>query len=332
MSAANAKAQVARLLKLVPYLYAHGENGDGVSIDAAARALGVSNRQVLADLKVLWMCGLPGGMPDDLIDVDLDALEGEDADGVIRISNADYLSRPLRLRPTEAAALIVALRALRDSSPEATREIVDRVVVKLERAAATGAADQVGLADTEPENAPDIDPVLLQQAVDRGVQVKLVYYVPSRDEESTRVVDPHRLVSQDGATYLDAWCHAAQSKRLFRLDRIREAHHLDTPVATEPEAVELAESIFEIGSGQVATLLLDPAARWVPEYYPVLDAREAGDGALEVDLAYADTRWMLRLLLRLAPYARVVQPPDLAEALQRSATAALAGYGRGVDS
>ena len=31
--------------------------------------------QVLADLKVLLMCGLPGGYPDDLIDVDLDALE-----------------------------------------------------------------------------------------------------------------------------------------------------------------------------------------------------------------------------------------------------------------
>ena len=46
------------------------------------------------------MCGLPGGYPDDLIDVDLDALEGPDGvrtDGVIRVSNADYLARPLRL-------------------------------------------------------------------------------------------------------------------------------------------------------------------------------------------------------------------------------------------
>ena len=54
------------------------------------------------DLKVLFMCGLPGGYPDDLIDVDIDALEGPDglrADGVIRVSNADYLARPLRLTP-----------------------------------------------------------------------------------------------------------------------------------------------------------------------------------------------------------------------------------------
>ena len=75
MSAATssgAKDQVARLLTLVPYLHTHGQ----VRLDEAAAALGVEPDQLLGDLKVLLMCGLPGGYPDDLIDVDLDALEG----------------------------------------------------------------------------------------------------------------------------------------------------------------------------------------------------------------------------------------------------------------
>ena len=127
-----AKDQVARLLTLVPYLHAHGQ----VRLDEAAAALGVTPDQLLADLKVLLMCGLPGGYPDDLIDVDLDALEGPEADGVIRVSNADYLARPLRLTPTEATAIIVALRALRGSASEDTREVVDRALSKLEAAAA----------------------------------------------------------------------------------------------------------------------------------------------------------------------------------------------------
>jgi len=126
---ASAKDQVARLLTLVPYLHAHGE----VRLDEAARALGVGPDQLFGDLKVLFMCGLPGGYPDDLIDVDLDALEGE---GVIRVSNADYLARPLRLTPTEASAIIVALRALRAGSEPDTREVVDRALAKLEAAAA----------------------------------------------------------------------------------------------------------------------------------------------------------------------------------------------------
>ena len=111
----SAKDQVARLLTLVPYLHAHGE----VRVDDAAKALGVDPDQLFRDLKVLFMCGLPGGYPDDLIDVDIDALEGPEGvrgDAVIRVSNADYLRRPLRLSPTEASAVIVALRALRNAS------------------------------------------------------------------------------------------------------------------------------------------------------------------------------------------------------------------------
>ena len=108
-SASGAKDQVARLLTLVPFLHSH----PAVRLDEAANAVGVSPEQLVKDLGVLFMCGLPGGYPDDLIDVDLDALEGE---GVIRVSNADYLARPLRLTPTEASAIIVALRALRAGS------------------------------------------------------------------------------------------------------------------------------------------------------------------------------------------------------------------------
>ena len=90
-------------------------------------ALGVPSAQLEKDLRVLFLCGLPGGYPDDLIDVDLDALEGE---GVIRVSNADYLARPLRLTPTEASAIIVALRALRAGSAKETRDVVDRALAQ----------------------------------------------------------------------------------------------------------------------------------------------------------------------------------------------------------
>src|SRR4051794_41943917 len=90
-----ARDQVGRLLRLVPYL--HGR--EQVPLDEAARVIGVAPEQLDKDLRVLFLCGLPGGYPDDLIDVDLDALEGE---GVIRVSNADYLDRPLRRRPPAA--------------------------------------------------------------------------------------------------------------------------------------------------------------------------------------------------------------------------------------
>lgn len=129
----GARDQVGRLLALVPYIQTRKE----VSVEEAAREFGVKPAQIVKDLNVLWFCGLPGLGMGDLIDVDMDAVEGE---GVIRVSNADYLSRPLRLDSSEAAALIVALRALRDSSPTDVRPIVDRTLAKLEVAAGDGAA------------------------------------------------------------------------------------------------------------------------------------------------------------------------------------------------
>lgn len=317
-SPGGAKEQVGRLLRLVPYLYARGT----VTVDEAAADLGVSPSVLVSDLKVLFMCGLPGGYPDDLIDVDLDALEGPESEGVIRVSNADYLARPLQLSPTEATAVIVALRALRSGAGDATREIVDRTLGKLE-AAVQGETDPLidpgtdRVGRDEQRFRADLDLATAQRR-----QVRLTYYVPTRDQESERVVDPRGVVTAHGFAYLDAWCHSAEAPRLFRLDRIVEAEVLDEPVRTPVEPPrDLADGIFSRSDDTVlATVRLAPQARWVVEYYPAEDVRELEGGALEVDLRVADERWLRRLLLRLAPHARVVSPA----ALQRSVAAAAA--------
>jgi proteasome accessory factor C len=103
----NARDQVQRLLALVPYL----RENDGARVDDVAKEFGVRPKQIIADLKVLWFCGLPGAQMGDLIEIDIEAAEG---DGVIHINNADYLARPLRLAAAEALALLTALRTLRE--------------------------------------------------------------------------------------------------------------------------------------------------------------------------------------------------------------------------
>lgn len=329
--APGARDQVARLLTLVPYLHARGT----VHLDEAATALGTSPQQLLKDLKVLLMCGLPGGYPDDLIDVDLDALEDPGGDGVIRVSNADYLARPLRLTPTEASAVVVALRALRNSAGRETREVLDRALAKLEAAAAHAG----GAARIDPgQGVEDADVALLarrlQRAADEGRQVRLTYFVPSRDEESERVVDPHGVVRGEGYTYLDAHCHRAGAPRLFRLDRITAAEVLDTRIASTPRAPrDLTGGVLGEEETVVATLRLHGPARWVVDYYPVLEVRavDGADGdsdedAVEVDLRVADARWLTRLVLRLAPHAEVVRPREFTDLFTASVQSTLGLY------
>jgi proteasome accessory factor C len=320
--AGGAKEQVRRLLALLPYLLAH----PGARVADVARVFGITEKQLVADLGVLWFCGLPGMMPGDYIEVDMDTVEGE---GVIHVSNADFLARPLRLSTDEALGLLVALRVLRETGQVTERELIDRVITRLEEAAgqATGAADKVAVRVDTWED-PQVR-ATVRQGLEQQRRLHLRYWVPTRDETTERDVDPMRLVLSDGWTYLEGWCHRAEDVRLFRLDRVASVDLLDTAAAPPPQAKprDLSAGLFQPSPDDaLATIELDPQAAWVSEYYPCEEVTEAPDGSLRVRLRVADPRWLRRLALRLGGAARIVEPVDLAEAVRADAVEALAAY------
>jgi proteasome accessory factor C len=323
MTASNARDQVTRLLALVPYLQSRGE----ISVADAAREFGVTPRVIRRDINVLLFCGLPGLGMGDLIEVDFEALEGED---VIRLSNADYLTRPLRLDTTEAAALVVGLRTLLEGSGEEEREVVERTLRKIEEAAgeAAGVAAQVTLHVPDDAEEQSVRDQLAGAVTDRK-QVRLHHRSPVRDEVTERVVDPIAVLTQEGHTYLDAWCHRVEDRRLFRLDRVVAVEPLDLPVserAAQP-ALDLSVGIFRPApDALLATLRLAPEARWVTEYHPVETATEEPGGGLTVTLRVGDPAWLVRLLLRLGGTATLVDPPALAEEVRATASRALQHY------
>ena len=320
----GAREQVSRLLALVPYLQRPAD----VSLAQVALDFGVSADQITKDLKVLWMCGLPGLTPDKMIDVDFGAIE-DDPEGVVRIDNAEFLSRPVRLGSSEASALIVALRALREGSPVASDEVVDRCLAKLEDAVATGSAPlpvEVHL----PGSATVLGHArTLREAIAGDRQARLDYYVPTRDETTQRVVDPLALLTSDGQEYLDAWCHLASARRLFRLDRLHGVELLDAPRGHHDLSPrDLSAGLFEPGPDDItAGVRLEREARWVADYYPVDSVTELGEGRLEVRLRVGDPLWLVRLALRLGPSLQVLEPSGLREAVHGTALAALSLYG-----
>jgi proteasome accessory factor C len=317
----GAKGQVERMLALVPYLRERG----GVRVERVARDFGVTPKQIQDDLNVLWFCGLPGAMPDDLIDVDMDALEGE---GVVHVDNTDFLDRPLRLDAHQALALIVGLKTLRDVAASREREAIDRALVKLENAAgdALAVVDQV---EVQIDGADRQVTDTINAALQAKHRLRLAYFVPARDETTQRDVDPMRLVVAEGHTYLEAWCHRTEDTRLFRLDRVTTAEELDLPADPPPEAQprDLSEGLFQPAADDLlATVDLVPGARWVADYYPHESTEELPDGGLRVRLRTADPNWLVRLALRLGGQARVVIPSEVARRVQQEAERALQAY------
>ncbi|HYP46843.1 MAG TPA: WYL domain-containing protein [Propionibacteriaceae bacterium] len=315
----TSQGQVRRLLSLVPYLRDH----DGAAMADVARAFNISVRTLRQDLSVLWMCGMPGLTPGDLIDIDMDAVDGE---GVIHLSNADYLTRPLRLAADEALALVLALRTLREVAGPGERDAIDRALGKLEQAG--GRPKQPDQASVSVTAARQEVQQQVNDGLRRGRQLDLTYDVGSRAETTQRVVDPLRVFVLEGYGYLEAWCHSAQGLRTFRLDRIAAVEVTDTPTA--PHDVQLKDLstgwVDTLRTAPLVTLDLAPEAAWVAEYYPTEQVRRHSDGSLTVSLHVSDPAWLQGLLLRLGGAARVVSPAGAGDAAVRAAQQALAQY------
>jgi proteasome accessory factor C len=323
----TAPDQVARLLALVPYLLAHGE----VRLDDAAAHFGTDAEQIERDLRLLFMTGLSPGLPGDLIEVDLEALEG---DRIIRVDNADYLARPVRFSPAEATSLVVALRTMVETAPVEARDVIERTLAKLEDAAGQDGEGLLRLhVSPTPLESSAVVPVL-ESALAHGHQVEISYHVPSRDQESRRIVDPRGLARVEDLLYLDAWCHTAAGDRAFRVDRILAARELDTDVADPAaRARDLTGGWFTDAETTTVTLRLAPPARWVIEYYQVTSQRPGPDGTVDVDLEVASEQWAQSLLFRLAPHATLIAPAAYADTFTAAARATLSLYGAdGVDS
>jgi proteasome accessory factor C len=208
---------------------------------------------------------------------------------------------------------------------------VDRTHAKLEAAAGDGAAlaAQVDVRVSSHEAEVTRLRSTLAHAVEEGRQVRLGYYVPARDEATERTVDPLRLVSAEGNTYLQAWCHLAEDQRLFRLDRVSSAEVLDTAVDdhSDMQPRDLAAGLFQPSPDDVlVTLRLDPETRWVAEYYPVESTEELPGGGLRVTLRAGDTEWLTRLMLRIGDAAEVEEPAELSAVVRRAAAQGLHNY------
>jgi proteasome accessory factor C len=320
MTSPSTADRMTRLLTLVPYLQARP---DGVRLADAAADFGVTEAQLRRDLDLLWVCGLPGHGPGDLIDL---SFEGDR----VRVTFTAGMVRPLRLTTDEAVALTVALRTLREIPGLAEGEAVSRALAKVSAAAGHAAEQAAPVAVSVDDREQAL--AVVRDALERQRALHLHYYVPSRDERTERTVDPMRLLLVDGHWYLEAWCRRAEGGRLFRLDRVDEVVVLDDePAAPPPQAHErdVDAGLYQPEEeAPLVRLRLARTARWVADYYPVEDVSPVEDppGGLAVSVRTADLAWARRLVASLGGAAVVDEPAELGEQVAAEAQAALARY------
>jgi proteasome accessory factor C len=314
----KASERLRRLLVIVPYVIRH----PGTEVAEISRLFGLREAELLEDLNLLFVSGLPPYGPGDLIDVQLE-------EGRVWVGMADYFSRPVRLSRSEALALYLKGKALLGAPGLEEAPALTAALAKIETGMGKEALETLtGLVAVGGGGHAARALGAVRTAVEGREGLDIEYYTASRDELTSRTVDPEHVFSALGNWYVVAWDHHADAERLFRVDRIRSAR--PTGRRFEPRGLLGAGRPLYTRSERdlPVRLRLGPPARWVAEYYETERVENLEDGWAEVTLPTKDLAWVAKLVLRLGGQARVVEPTELAEAVQDTARRTLALYRR----
>lgn len=296
-----AAPRLRRLLAIMGWL----ARQDEVPLAEVAERFAIAEDELVRELELAACCGVPPYTPDVLMEI---LVTGS----TVRAFLPRDLARPRRLSVGEAFSLITAARTLLAVPGSDPDGVLGRAVGKLE--AAVGAREAV---EVDLEEPPLLSAV--QDAIADGSALEIRYHSASRDETTTRVVEPMQVALIDGRWYLDAYCHRAGGARLFRVDRIRSLRPDPGPrrvaigeATTAPGSPGSAPRAFLPGpEAEEVVIWIDAAAEWVLDELPSASSIRTPEGGHVVRLLVGGQAWLQRLLLQLGPHGRVLEPDHM---------------------
>ena len=294
--------RTARLLDLVPYLVSH----QGIELKKLAEGFNVSASQMIADLTTLWMCGLPGYTPLELMDLSFES-------GFVNIHNAETLSHPRTLSCEESIALLLGLDLVIQSLPP------DRIDLReLSLALVRKLSDRSNLPAklTATSSVPETLRTLIESAISKKQSIEIVYHSFYSDLITTRIVHPIELNSEYGIEYLKAVCTSARGLRTFRLDRIQSAQFPEN----ENTFVTLGD---RSNDGRISyTIRAHSRLREVMERFSLSKDLMAKD----TQIASFTIEWITRSVLASSGSVELTGPPEIRQRVAHSAVRILNRY------
>ena len=305
--------RLERLLKMIPFLQANG----GIKVEDAAKIFEVTEEQLISDLNLIWLCGLPGYSHLELIDVSFDS-------GFITITNADTLNQPMSLTIEEGAALLLAIDNLMGIAPEKDLEILRLLREKLLTILAwkdSSKGDSV--TDPQQTGAQPVLPKILKAIDNSDHALEINYYSASADEFLRTQVIPINIYNRNAFTYLLAYAIVKNEYVVIRLDRISDVNLIARPKNFHNLPAPQHPG-NEIGEEVVIELL--PEALWFKEKWGLNTlefdrGRSAYVGAVKV----FNRQWLIRAAMSLEGALRILSPADMRAQVAAAAKSALKG-------
>ena len=292
--------RTARLLDLVPYLASH----QGIELLTLAKEFDVSQSQMVADLTTLWMCGLPGYTPLELMDLSFES-------GFVTIHNAETLAHPRTLSDEESIALLLGLDLVIQSLPNDRKDLKTIALDLVERLSARSSLPAK-------LSAIPVIPGSIRSIIEKAVRdkngVEIVYHSSYSDTITRRTVLPIELRMENGSEYLWGVCQKASALRSFRVDRIQSV--AVTTVEKIPTGAVQDNHKIEY------TILAHSREREVMERFALKP--DALGGAIET--SSFSREWIRRSILASSGSVELVAPSEIRSDIHGAAQSLLDHY------
>ncbi|MBM3710758.1 MAG: WYL domain-containing protein [Actinobacteria bacterium] len=300
----NAALRAIRLLDLVPYIVAH----PGISITELAKEFSISRDEVLKDLNLLFLCGLPGYTPLELIDISFD-------EESVVIRDPQNLAAPRNLNESEALIARIALAALEESTPK-TAAAYPKIIALREKIAKAFSSSIPASAITFTLDKERATLEAIEGAIKHEFDLEITYNNVTKDSSSRRSITPISIIAEDTRTLVSAYCHSAKALRTFNLAQISEVSTKERSTRTDLERLEdsRGSSAEVIIKGEAASFLRENAS----------SLKELSNSCYQIDIFQPE--WIVRSVLAGADSLELAKPLELRAEIAERAHRALLAY------
>ena len=293
-------ARTARLLDLVPYLTTH----QGIAISELAKTFNTTVKEITDDLNTLWMCGLPGYTPLELIDLEFES-------GFVSIRNAETLAAPRALDRAEALSVFMGLDLLSAELGNSNKSLASEIANLQEQLR----SQLISAPQVQIEASLNSEfRALILRAIRRRGWLEIIYHSAANDQVTKRQVAPFELTQSGTHEYLQGYCDSAKATRNFRADRIVSVIEIEDQVWPSDQVANSEKAI----SYQVK---VHNSSRQVFEVLPQINAGETSS-----TIEGFSAPWISRAILSLGGQVEAIEPDEVRAAVLARAAAALENY------
>lgn len=302
--------RTSRALDLIPFIV---EN-PGISIEDLAKVFGSTPKEITKDLNLLFVCGLPGYSPLELIDLSFD-------DGYVSVIDAQTLDKPRKLSRREVFAVILGLEGM--TSLRAPGDPLRQEIEELRSKLATLISDvNVKIASLKVGTTPTPFLAPIEVSLRERSLLEITYLSGHRDTETRRTIRPNFLYVENGFIYLRAFCLTSRGERTFRVDRIVAVDSAEQTSA--PDVETAAPTTSEV----LPTIEISERSRgFLEENRHLLEIPDDFSYPVATTIAISDREWLLRTCLGQGGGVLILDPADLAAEFAQRRADTLALYG-----